>query len=121
MLELFYCFASSNTPVYHVVFLALFFLPVDAGFWLVPRSPDLSRGREKENKDPSPKVQRRRSLKISSTTLEPAQWQNERAQIICSASDLKCMDEFLQKKVINYALLQSSAFQLFYIMFLLLC
>ncbi|XP_040198980.1 unconventional myosin-IXa isoform X2 [Rana temporaria] len=75
------------------------FMDVDAGFWLVPRSPDLSRGREKENKDPSPKVQRRRSLKISSTTLEPAQWQNERAQIICSASDLKCMDEFLQKKI----------------------
>nr|DBA31560.1 TPA: hypothetical protein GDO54_007387 [Pyxicephalus adspersus] len=75
------------------------FTDVDAGLWLVPRSPDLSRGREKENKDPSPKVQRRRSLKISSTTLEPAQWQNERAQIICSASDLKCMDEFLQKKI----------------------
>ncbi|KAM4678168.1 unconventional myosin-IXa isoform 2-T2 [Discoglossus pictus] len=72
---------------------------VDSGVWLVPRSPDLSRGREKENKDPSPKVQRRRSVKISSTALEPAQWQDERAQIICSASDLKCMDEFLQKKI----------------------
>ncbi|KAM9313161.1 unconventional myosin-IXa [Gastrophryne carolinensis] len=75
------------------------FTDVDAGVWLVPRSPDLSRGREKENKDPSPKVQRRRSLKISNTTLEPAQWQDERAQIICSANDLKCMDEFLQKKI----------------------
>ncbi|KAE8617189.1 hypothetical protein XENTR_v10009004 [Xenopus tropicalis] len=72
---------------------------VDSGLWLVPHSPDLSRGREKENKDPSPKVQRRRSLKISSAGLEPVQWQHEHAQIICSASDLKCMDEFLQKKI----------------------
>ncbi|KAG8440257.1 hypothetical protein GDO86_006141 [Hymenochirus boettgeri] len=72
---------------------------VDSGLWLVPHSPDLSRGREKENKDPSPKVQRRRSLKISSAGLEPVQWQQEHAQIICSASDLKCMDEFLQKKI----------------------
>ncbi|XP_041442605.1 unconventional myosin-IXa isoform X2 [Xenopus laevis] len=72
---------------------------VDLGLWLVPHSPDLSRGREKENKDPSPKVQRRRSLKISSAGLEPVQWQHEHAQIICSASDLKCMDEFLQKKI----------------------
>lgn len=71
----------------------------DPGLWLVPHSPDLSRGREKENKDPSPKVQRRKSLKISSAALEPAQWQDERAQIICSASDLKCMDEFLLKKI----------------------
>ncbi|XP_040269613.1 unconventional myosin-IXa isoform X1 [Bufo bufo] len=71
----------------------------DPGLLLVPHSPDLSRGREKENKDPSPKVQRRRSLKISSAALEPAQWQDERAQIICSASDLKCMDEFLLKKI----------------------
>ncbi|XP_069836994.1 unconventional myosin-IXa isoform X2 [Dendropsophus ebraccatus] len=71
----------------------------DPGLWLVPHSPDLSRGREKENKDPSPKVQRRRSVKISTAALEPAQWQDERAQIICSASDLKCMDEFLLKKI----------------------
>ncbi|XP_073508837.1 unconventional myosin-IXa isoform X2 [Phyllobates terribilis] len=71
----------------------------DLGSWLVPHSPDLSRGREKENKDPSPKVQRRKSVKISSAALEPAQWQDERAQIICSASDLKCMDEFLLKKI----------------------
>ncbi|KAM4746861.1 unconventional myosin-IXa isoform 2-T2 [Rhinophrynus dorsalis] len=72
---------------------------VDSSLWLAPHSPDLSKGREKENKDPSPKVQRRRSLKISSAALEPAQWQDERAQIICSASDLKCMDEFLLKKI----------------------
>ncbi|XP_066448429.1 unconventional myosin-IXa isoform X2 [Eleutherodactylus coqui] len=75
------------------------FSDADAGLWLVPHSPDLSRGREKENKDPSPKVQRRKSVKISSAALEPAQWQDERAQIICSASDLKCMDEFLLKKI----------------------
>ncbi|CAH2273279.1 unconventional myosin-IXa isoform X1 [Pelobates cultripes] len=78
---------------------AIHYTDVDTGLWLVPHSPDLSRGREKENKDPSPKVQRRRSLKISSAALEPAQWQDERAQIICSANDLKCMDEFLQKKI----------------------
>ncbi|XP_063782568.1 unconventional myosin-IXa isoform X2 [Pseudophryne corroboree] len=75
------------------------FSDVDSGLWLVPHSPDLSRGREKENKDPSPKVQRRRSVKISSAALEPTQWKNERVQIICSASDLKCMDEFLLKKI----------------------
>ncbi|KAG9489631.1 hypothetical protein GDO78_005534 [Eleutherodactylus coqui] len=75
------------------------FSDADPGLWLVPHSPDLSRGREKENKDPSPKVQRRKSVKISSAALEPAQWQDERAQIICSASDLKCMDEFLLKKI----------------------
>ncbi|KAM4036742.1 unconventional myosin-IXa isoform 4-T4 [Anomaloglossus baeobatrachus] len=77
----------------------IFFSDGDPGSWLVPHSPDLSRGREKENKDPSPKVQRRKSVKISSAALEPAQWQDERAQIICSASDLKCMDEFLLKKI----------------------
>ncbi|XP_018111097.1 unconventional myosin-IXa isoform X3 [Xenopus laevis] len=75
------------------------FPSVDSGLWLVPHSPDLNRGREKENKDPSPKVQRRRSLKISSSGLEPVQWQHEHTQIICSASDLKCMDDFLQKKI----------------------
>ncbi|KAM8973992.1 unconventional myosin-IXa isoform 2-T2 [Pelodytes ibericus] len=78
---------------------AISYSDVDTGLWLVPHSPDLSRGREKENKDPSPKVQRRRSVKISSAALEPAQWQDERAQIICSAIDLKCMDEFLLKKI----------------------
>ncbi|XP_075064447.1 unconventional myosin-IXa isoform X3 [Mixophyes fleayi] len=75
------------------------FSDVDSGLWVVPHSPDLSRGREKENKDPSPKIQRRRSVKISSAALEPTQWKNERVQIICSASDLKCMDEFLLKKI----------------------
>ncbi|KAL7980033.1 hypothetical protein Chor_001301 [Crotalus horridus] len=53
----------------------------------------------KENKEPSPKVKRKRSLKISNVTMEPAQWQNDALQIITSASDLKSMDEFLLKKM----------------------
>lgn len=66
-----------------------------------PRSPELlnNRGKEKENKEPSPKVKRRRSLKISSSALEPASWQNDALQIINSASDLKGMDDFLIKKM----------------------
>ncbi|KAL2088445.1 hypothetical protein ACEWY4_015344 [Coilia grayii] len=67
-----------------------------------PRSPDLTleRGREfKENKEPSPKVKRRRSVKISSVALEPAQWQNDSLQILTCASDYKTMNEFLMKKI----------------------
>ncbi|XP_078541143.1 unconventional myosin-IXa isoform X2 [Lissotriton helveticus] len=66
-----------------------------------PRSPELlnNRGKEKENKEPSPKVKRRRSLKISSSALEPVSWQNDAMQIINSASDLKGMDDFLIKKM----------------------
>ncbi|XP_042561479.1 unconventional myosin-IXAa-like [Clupea harengus] len=67
-----------------------------------PRSPDqtLERGREfKENKEPSPKVKRRRSVKISSVALESAQWQNDSVQILTCASDYKTMNEFLQKKI----------------------
>ncbi|KAM6426665.1 unconventional myosin-IXa isoform 3-T3 [Liasis olivaceus] len=67
-----------------------------------PRSPELSgiyRRECKENKEPSPKVKRKRSLKISSVTMEPAQWQNDALQIITSAGDLKSMDEFLLKKM----------------------
>ncbi|XP_069078387.1 unconventional myosin-IXa isoform X3 [Pleurodeles waltl] len=66
-----------------------------------PRSPELvnNKGKEKENKEPSPKVKRRRSLKISSSALEPVSWQNDALQIINSASDLKGMDEFLLKKM----------------------
>lgn len=56
----------------------------------------------KENKEPSPKVKRKRSLKISNVTMEPAQWQNDALQIITSASDLKSMDEFLLKKVLSW-------------------
>ncbi|XP_042332591.1 LOW QUALITY PROTEIN: unconventional myosin-IXa [Sceloporus undulatus] len=67
-----------------------------------PRSPELSgiyRRECKENKEPSPKVKRKRSLKISSVTMEPAQWQNDGLQIISSVRDLKSMDEFLLKKM----------------------
>ncbi|KAG9341186.1 hypothetical protein JZ751_019625 [Albula glossodonta] len=67
-----------------------------------PRSPDLAteRGKEfKENKEPSPRVKRRRSVKISSVTLEPAQWQNDSLQILTSANDYKSMNEFLMKKI----------------------
>ncbi|KAJ7311405.1 hypothetical protein JRQ81_007032 [Phrynocephalus forsythii] len=67
-----------------------------------PRSPELSglhRRDCKENQEPSPKVKRKRSLKISSVAMEPAQWQNDALRIITSASDLKSMDEFLLKKV----------------------
>ncbi|XP_061856436.1 unconventional myosin-IXa isoform X3 [Colius striatus] len=67
-----------------------------------PRSPELSgiyRREFKENKEPSPKVKRKRSIKISNMALEPVQWQNDSLQIITSASDLKSMDEFLLKKM----------------------
>ncbi|XP_066503018.1 unconventional myosin-IXAa isoform X4 [Hoplias malabaricus] len=65
-----------------------------------PHSPDLSSQREfKENKEPSPKVKRRRSVKISSVALEPAQWQSDALQILTCASDYKSMNEFLMKKI----------------------
>ncbi|XP_008947166.1 PREDICTED: unconventional myosin-IXa, partial [Merops nubicus] len=67
-----------------------------------PRSPELSgiyRREFKENKEPSPKVKRKRSVKISNVALEPMQWQNDSLQIITSAGDLKSMDEFLLKKM----------------------
>uniref|UniRef100_A0A8C2T5A8 Myosin IXA n=1 Tax=Coturnix japonica TaxID=93934 RepID=A0A8C2T5A8_COTJA len=67
-----------------------------------PRSPELSgiyRREFKENKEPSPKVKRKRSVKISNVALEPVQWQNDSLQIITSVSDLKSMDEFLLKKM----------------------
>ncbi|KAM9275473.1 unconventional myosin-IXa [Morus bassanus] len=67
-----------------------------------PQSPELSgiyRREFKENKEPSPKVKRKRSVKISNVALEPVQWQNDSLQIITSASDLKSMDEFLLKKM----------------------
>uniref|UniRef100_A0A674AV27 Myosin IXAb n=1 Tax=Salmo trutta TaxID=8032 RepID=A0A674AV27_SALTR len=67
-----------------------------------PHSPDLTatRGRDsKENKDPSPKVRRRRSVKISSVALEPAQWQNDALHILTSAHDYRSMNDFLMKKI----------------------
>lgn len=70
-----------------------------------PHSPDLeaasSRGfrDSKESKEPSPKMRRRRSVKISSIALEPAQWQNDALHILTSTHDYRSMNEFLMKKV----------------------
>lgn len=69
-----------------------------------PHSPDLEaascRVRDsKENKEPSPKMRRRRSVKISSIPLEQAQWQNDALHILTSAHDYRSMNDFLMKKV----------------------
>lgn len=68
-----------------------------------PCSPDLTLDRGfrdlKENKEPSPKVKRRRSVKISSAALEPAQWQNDALQILTCTNDYRSMNDFLMKKV----------------------
>ncbi|XP_068923380.1 unconventional myosin-IXa isoform X7 [Petaurus breviceps papuanus] len=67
-----------------------------------PRSPDLAgncKKEFKENKDPSPKAKRKRSVKITNVALESVQWQNDSVPIITRASDLKSMDEFLLKKM----------------------
>lgn len=68
-----------------------------------PCSPDLTLDRgsrdSKENKEPSPKVKRRRSVKISSSALEPAQWQNDALQILTCTNDYRSMNDFLMKKV----------------------
>lgn len=70
-----------------------------------PCSPDLTLERSfrdlKENKEPSPKVKRRRSVKISSVTLEPTQWQSDALQIITSTNDYRSMNDFLMKKVMQ--------------------
>uniref|UniRef100_A0A4W5RLB4 Uncharacterized protein n=1 Tax=Hucho hucho TaxID=62062 RepID=A0A4W5RLB4_9TELE len=59
-----------------------------------------TRGREtKENKVPSPKVRRRRSVKISSVALEPAQWGNDALHILTSTHDYRSMNDFLMKKI----------------------
>nr|XP_046249649.1 unconventional myosin-IXAa isoform X4 [Scatophagus argus] len=68
-----------------------------------PCSPDLTLDRGfrdlKENKEPSPKVKRRRSVKISSVALEPAQWQNDALHILTCANDYRSMNDFLMKKI----------------------
>uniref|UniRef100_A0A671V3P1 Myosin IXA n=1 Tax=Sparus aurata TaxID=8175 RepID=A0A671V3P1_SPAAU len=53
----------------------------------------------KENKEPSPKVKRRRSVKITSVALEPAQWQNDALQILTCTNDYRSMNDFLMKKI----------------------
>ncbi|XP_024912260.1 unconventional myosin-IXa-like isoform X3 [Cynoglossus semilaevis] len=70
-----------------------------------PHSPDLEEASSqsvrdsKENKEPSPKMRRRRSVKISSIALEPAQWQNDALHILTSAHDFRSMNDFLLKKI----------------------
>lgn len=68
-----------------------------------PCSPDLILDRGfrdlKENKEPSPKVKRRRSVKISSVALEPTQWQNDLLQILTCTNDYTSMNDFLMKKI----------------------
>ncbi|KAM9753299.1 unconventional myosin-IXAb-like isoform 2-T2 [Menidia menidia] len=70
-----------------------------------PHSPDLEAATprgvldSKENKELSPKMRRRRSVKISSITLEPAQWQNDSLHILSSAHDYRSMNDFLMKKI----------------------
>nr|XP_046248985.1 unconventional myosin-IXAb-like isoform X5 [Scatophagus argus] len=70
-----------------------------------PHSPDLEATSSrvvrdsKENKEPSPKMRRRRSVKISSIALEPAQWQNDALHILTSAHDYRSMNDFLMKKI----------------------
>uniref|UniRef100_A0A4W6F4P1 Myosin IXA n=1 Tax=Lates calcarifer TaxID=8187 RepID=A0A4W6F4P1_LATCA len=68
-----------------------------------PCSPDLTLDRGfrdlKENKEPSPKVKRRRSVKISSVALEPGQWQNDALQILTCTNDYRSMNDFLMKKI----------------------
>ncbi|XP_006167320.2 unconventional myosin-IXa isoform X5 [Tupaia chinensis] len=66
---------------------------------LSPELPGSCRKEFKENKEPSPKAKRKRSVKISNVALESAHWQNDSAQIITSAGDLKSMDDFLLKKM----------------------
>ncbi|XP_023568235.1 unconventional myosin-IXa isoform X4 [Octodon degus] len=66
---------------------------------LSPELPGSCQKEFKENKEPSPKVRRRRSVKISSVAVDSIHWQNDSVQIIASASDLKSMDEFLLKKM----------------------
>ncbi|KAG8507431.1 Unconventional myosin-IXa [Galemys pyrenaicus] len=66
---------------------------------LSPELPGSCQKEFKENKEPSPKAKRKRSVKISSVALESMHWQNDSVQIIASARDLKSMDEFLLKKV----------------------
>ncbi|MBZ3883421.1 Unconventional myosin-IXa [Sciurus carolinensis] len=66
---------------------------------LSPELPGSCRKEFKENKEPSPKAKRKRSVKISNVAFESVHWQNDSIQIITSTGDLKSMDEFLLKKM----------------------
>lgn len=89
-----------NACVYH---------PAPAEGHSPPRSPDLEAASpriikdSKENKEPSPKMKRRRSLKISSINLEPTQWQNDALHILTSTHDYRSMNDFLIKKARPHA------------------
>nr|XP_057934920.1 unconventional myosin-IXAa isoform X3 [Doryrhamphus excisus] len=53
----------------------------------------------KENKELSPKVKRRRSVKISSVAVESTQWQSDALQILTCTNDYRSMNDFLMKKI----------------------
>ncbi|XP_051739248.1 unconventional myosin-IXAb isoform X15 [Ctenopharyngodon idella] len=72
-----------------------------------PGSPEHAglseRGRDsKENREPMMgmmSMKRRRSLKISSVSLEPSAWQNDSLHILTSTADYRSMNDFLMKKI----------------------
>ncbi|KAA0724729.1 Unconventional myosin-IXa [Triplophysa tibetana] len=66
-----------------------------------PGSPEHAglpeRGKDsKENREP---LNRRRSVKISSVSLESNAWQNDSLHILTSTTDYRCMNDFLMKKI----------------------
>uniref|UniRef100_A0A8C1YYW3 Myosin IXAb n=1 Tax=Cyprinus carpio TaxID=7962 RepID=A0A8C1YYW3_CYPCA len=81
--------------------------PVYNGFSLADspqgsREPS-ERGRDsKENREPMMgmmSMKRRRSVKISSVSLESSAWQNDSLHILTSTADYRSMNDFLMKKV----------------------
>ncbi|XP_051545048.1 unconventional myosin-IXAb isoform X3 [Myxocyprinus asiaticus] len=72
-----------------------------------PGSPEHAglseRGRDsKENREPMMgmmSVKRRRSVKISSISLESSAWQNDSLHILTSTADYRSMNDFLMKKI----------------------
>ncbi|KTF91771.1 hypothetical protein cypCar_00024637, partial [Cyprinus carpio] len=74
-------------------------------FWNSPqgsREPS-ERGRDsKENREPMMgmmSMKRRRSVKISSVSLESSAWQNDSLHILTSTADYRSMNDFLMKKI----------------------
>ncbi|XP_056595121.1 unconventional myosin-IXAb isoform X3 [Triplophysa dalaica] len=73
-----------------------------------PGSPEHAglseRGKDsKENREPlmmgMMSINRRRSVKISSVSLESNAWQNDSLHILTSTTDYRCMNDFLMKKI----------------------
>lgn len=72
-----------------------------------PGSPEhagISGRDSKENREPMMmmgmmSMKRRRSVKISSVSLESSAWQNDSLHILTSTSDYRSMNDFLMKKV----------------------